>query len=71
MNGDFRSKAAALRHAAADPGTDFRLAGLMIETAADMEAVADLIAGNAKSAQTLPDRSRPHHASQLKSRASK
>jgi hypothetical protein len=41
MSGDFRAKAAALRHAAADPQTDFRLVGLMIETAADLEAAAE------------------------------
>jgi hypothetical protein len=33
--------AAALRHAAADPITDWRLIGLMIATAADLDAAAE------------------------------
>lgn len=37
-----RGKAAALRQAAADPETDFWLIGMMLDTAADMEAAADV-----------------------------
>jgi hypothetical protein len=38
---DFHAMAAALRHAAADPITDWRLIGLMIATAADLDAAAE------------------------------
>jgi hypothetical protein len=71
MNGDFRAKAAALRRAAADPRTDLRLVGLMIETAADMEAMADLIAAYTQSPQTPRDRSRPQKPARFKSRITK